>query len=166
MVVVFSKQNTNYNQQNIIDILKMIRDPTIQYLIRHPVDTLTVFGDIHNSQWTSDNPKNHYWFKIKGFSSTIDTSFLSSIHIYVCFRLYKIIKGRYIPQKCINPPMKKQTDIADISKLTGFWEFVRITYGHVSPIIEPSIKPKMVKKKSVLNPVKEEMMKKIKASLE
>jgi hypothetical protein len=170
MVVVFSKQFSNYNQQNIVDLLNTVPDHNINYLINHPTDHIKVMGDIHRSQITSDNPNNNFWLKIRGLSSEFDTGYLNSVHIFVCFREYNYNKRArsYTPGKCINPSLKSGTDLADISQLSGYWEFVKITFSHAKPIetIAPKKSTKNPKKKSVKpNAARDEMIRLFRESI-
>jgi len=132
MAVTFSKKESNFNKQNLADLLSTVPDKTINYLINHPTDYIKVVGDIHNSQWTADNPKGLYWFKIKGVKNGEDIPELRSIHIYVCFRQFKCDKktSKYMPGKCIVPKMIGNTGLPDLSGLFGSWEFSKITYSH------------------------------------
>ena len=127
MVVIFTKQKSNYNQQNIIDILSVVNHPTINHLIHSPRDYIRVVGDIHRSQFTSDNPQNYFWFKIQAFVNDMAIPELNAVHIYVCFQQYvfNYRTKQYILGSCINP--EGSTDIADISGLMGFWQFKKIT---------------------------------------
>lgn len=130
MTIIFTKQNTNYHQQNIIDLLNSINDPVIQEAIVNNKKQVKILGDIHRTQFLSDNPENYFWLRI----SVLDENQLpiigySGVHIFLCFRLFKYRKGLYIRGKCINPPTLNNTDIADVSKLFGGWEFRKITYS-------------------------------------
>jgi hypothetical protein len=129
MVVIFTKQNSNYTQQNIIDVLSVINHPTINYLIHSQRDYIKVVGDIHRSQFTSDNPQNYFWFKIQGYMNDFLIPDFKAVHIYVCFRQmqFNYNTRQYVMGGCINP--EGHTDIADISGLMGFWEFKKITFG-------------------------------------
>ena len=134
MVVKFSKQQSNYTQQNIIDVLSVasMENPLIYNLMMSPYDYILVEGDVHRSQFTADNTWNNFWIKIKGFTSDgFPIPELKAAHIYLCFRniVFDYRSRQFIIGGCINPPEKKGTDIADISQLRGTWEFVRITYG-------------------------------------
>ncbi len=134
MVVKFSKNNSNYTRQNIIDILTVasMQNQLIYNLMMSPYDYILVEGDIHRSQYTHDNTYNNYWLKVKGFSGDgFPIASLKAAHIYLCFRQiqYDYNMRNYIIGECINPPEKRGTDIADISQLRGTWEFVKITYG-------------------------------------
>jgi len=135
MVVQFkSGLYNNYTQQNIIDILSVAAQQNfmIYNLMMSPYDYILVEGDIHKSQWTSDNTQNNYWFKIKGFASNgYPLKELKAAHIYVCFKQisFDYRKNQYMFGMCINPEPYKGTDIANISNLNGYWEFVNITYG-------------------------------------
>ena len=129
MVVIFSKQNSNYTQQNIIDILSVINHPTINYLIHSQRDYIKIVGDIHRSQFTSDNPQNYFWFKLQGYMNDFLIPELKAAHVYVCFRQMSLNynTGQYVMGGCINP--EGRTDVADISGLMGFWEYKKITFG-------------------------------------
>lgn len=132
MTVTFSKQASNYHPQNLIDILQYIPDKNIRDLAKHSKDSIKVIGDIHRSQFIADKP-GLFWFKIKGYKNGEEVPGLSSVHIFVCFRQFRLDKKKkkYIPaKKCINPKPFPGTDIADITRLFGTWEFVDITYGH------------------------------------
>ena len=147
MVVIFSKQNSNYTQQNIIDILSVINHPTINFLIHSQRDYIKVVGDIHRSQFTSDNPENFYWFKIQGYMNDFVIPEFKAVHVYVCFRQmqFNYNTRQYVMGGCINP--ESRTDIADISGLMGFWEFKKITYG-LSPKPSPTRGPRKAVKKA------------------
>lgn len=134
MVLKFSKKNSNYNKQNIVDVL--MQASQIDYKIYNFINSnnfiVKVEGDIHRSQWTSDNTNNNYWIKIKVYDSNMmPISDYSALHIYVCFQtiLYNYQSNSFIFGKCINPPAIKGTDIADISSMNGHWSFVNISYG-------------------------------------
>ena len=155
MVVQFSKQNSNYTKQNIIDILTTasLENPLIYDLIVSHNKSIVVYGDIHNSQYTYDNIKNNYWFKIKGYDengSLIPE--LKAAHIYVCFVqiIYDFYNKGYNMSSCYNPPPKKNTDIADINGVNGLWQYVRITYGHQPMYIPPQQKQQ---KKKISKPI-------------
>jgi hypothetical protein len=135
MVVKFSKQNSNYIQQNIIDILQTtVPDKKINKLANDKNDNnyIKIIGDIHRSQMTIDNPYGLFWFKIKAYEDGKELYLLSAVHIYVCFRLMKFIKKKngYFPGECIIPYNIPGTDLPDISRLVGHWEFAKITYTH------------------------------------
>ena len=166
MVVSFSKQYSNYNKQNIVDLLSVIPDKNINYLVNHPTDYIKVMGDIHRSQITSDNPDNNFWLKIKGYSSEFDTSYMNSVHIFVCFREYTFRKKKYVAGKCTNPPVRTGTDLADIDNLLGYWEFVKITFTHAKPVVPSGSKPQPKKKSIKSNPAREEMLKLFRESLQ
>lgn len=159
MTVKFSKKHSNYNQMNMIQLLNRIPDDFIRYLVNHPTDYIKIMGDIHRSQYSSDNPKNNFWFKIKGYSNDIEIPHLKSIHIYVCFQLYTYNPKykKYVHDKCINPPTKEHTDLADVDNLTGFWDFANISYSHTPP--KTKTKTKQQKKSIKSNTVRDEMMK-------
>ena len=130
MTVIFSKQASNYHPQNMIDLLQTIPDKTIHALANHKDNYVKVIGDIHRSQFIPDRP-GQYWFKIKGYKNGLEIPELASVHIYVCFRRFIYDKGTemYIPSKrCINPYPYPDTDVADITRLFGAWEFLDITY--------------------------------------
>jgi hypothetical protein len=130
MVVYLSKEESNYTHENIVTLLQNIPEQGLNYLSNHPSDYILVNGDIHRSQYSSSNPLNYYWFKIKGFQDEEEIMSLRSIHIYVCFRTYNYshyTKG-YEAGECINP--ESYTDVADVSGLMGQWEFAGITYSH------------------------------------
>ena len=135
MVLKFSKKNSNYNQQNIVDVLMQAartKDPNIYQYITSNNFIVKVEGDIHRSQWTADNTQNNYWIKIKIYDSNMmPVSGYTALHIYVCFQtyMYHYQTNKMIFGNCINPLPKKGTDIADISNLNGFWTFVDISYG-------------------------------------
>jgi len=146
MVVYFTKDSSNYNQQNIIDILSVINNNLIQYLLRDPVNYILVEGDIHRSQWTSDNPQNYFWLKIKGFIDDIPVPELRAAHVYLCFReqVFDRNTGQYIYGTCFNP--EGRTDVADISNRMGYWQFVKITYGLSPKSASQDIKRKPIKR--------------------
>ena len=132
MVLDFSKQTSNYNKQNIADVLNVVPDAEISKLLHHPKDTIRIEGDIHRSQMSSDNPYHNFWFKISGKQNGKELTHLRSYHIFVCFRLYQYNYDTwsYEPNQCVNPDEEPGKDIADISKWTGFWEYTNITRSH------------------------------------
>lgn len=163
MVVSFSKQYSNYTHENLYNLLWSIPDDRIHSLVIHPVDYIKVIGDIHRSQWTSDNPSGHYWFKIKAYENGFNVPDLNSVHIYVCFREYSLNKRTkvYVPKKCINPPTK--TNVADVRGLFGVWEYVKMTKSHQAAVPRTPRTPKRIKRKSVsarTAEIKKEMMEK------
>lgn len=130
MTIVFTKQNTNYNHDNIKTLIESIPDPIIQHAIYNEKQIVKIHGDIHKSQFLTDNPENYYWLRLSITDEygmpIID---YSGVHLFLCFRLLKYVKHKYITGPCINPPSLNNTDIADISNLFGVWEFRKITYG-------------------------------------
>jgi hypothetical protein len=130
MVVYLSKEESNYTHENIVTLLQNIPEQGINFLSNHPTDFIIVKGDIHRSQYSSSNPSNYYWFKIQGFQNGEEIMSIRSIHIFVCFRLYRYSKNTegYVAGECVNP--ESYTDIADVSGLVGQWEFAGITYSH------------------------------------
>lgn len=137
MVIKFTKENTNYDKQNIFNILSIIPDELIQSLIYSQQDYLVVEGDIHRSQFLAENKMNNYWFKIRGYTSNgFSIPELGAAHIFVCWRkfIYDYKTKNFVIGKCINPRPFKGTDIADISRLKGYWEYTGITYGSMSNI--------------------------------
>lgn len=159
MVLTFSKKNTNYNKQNIVDVLMQAsqKDPTIYSFINSNKYIVKVEGDIHRSQWTSDNTNNNYWIKIKIYDSDMNVvDGYNALHIYLCFQtiVYNYQINQYIFGSCLNPAPKKGTDIADISNKSGYWAFVDISYGinpnkyfFQSNNMKPKSPPKKVSKK-------------------
>lgn len=167
MVLTFSKNNSNYTQQNISDVLMQAartKDPNIYKYIVSNNYIVKVEGDIHRSQWTSDNTHNNYWIKIKIYDNEMmPVPGYSALHIYVCFQtiMFHYQNNKYIFGNCINPNAKKGTDIADISLLNGYWSFVDISYGikpqqyfFESNNIKPKSPPKkpVSKKLDIINP--------------
>lgn len=165
MVLKFSKKNTNYSQQNIVDVL--MQASQIDYKIYNFMNSqsyiLKVEGDIHRSQWTADNTMNNYWLKIKVYDSDMNpVPGYTAIHIYVCFQTitYNYQMNQYIFENCINPNPKKSTDIADVNGLNGFWSFVNISYG-INPnqyffdtnnVTKKTTPKKINKKLDIINP--------------
>jgi hypothetical protein len=134
MVVKFSKENTNYSKENIVQVLSQasLMEPKIHKYMMSNKYILKVEGDIHRSQWTADNTLNNYWFKIKVYDDDMNlVPDFSAVHIYVCFQTtyFDYNTQQYLFGNCINPPPKKNTDIADISSVVGFWAFVNISYN-------------------------------------
>ena len=147
MVVIFTKQNSNYTQQNIIDILSVINHPTLNYLIHSQRDYIKVVGDIHRSQFTSDNPENYFWLKIQAYVNDMLLPEFRAVHVYVCFRQFTLDyrTGQYVTGGCINP--EGRTDVADISGLMGYWQFKKITYGLSPKVPVRRVPSKPVKKR-------------------
>jgi len=124
----------NYTQQNIMHVLSMAAqtDFYLYNLILSPFDYVVVDGDIHKSQWTSDNVNDNYWFSLKGYTGNdYPIANFKSVHVYVCFRRFHHDKrsGQYTMGTCMNPTPYKGTDIASIERLQGYWEFVSMSYG-------------------------------------
>lgn len=123
-MIIFSRNNSNYDQQNMRDMLLTTRDPVINEIINHPRDTITVVGDIHRSQMILSNVNNLFWFKITATQNGQDVLYLRSFHFYVCFRPYF---GNIPAKYCVNPP--EYRGIADVTGYYGVWELV--TYGNI-----------------------------------
>ena len=137
MTILFTKQHTNYHHQNIIDLVSSINDPVIQNAILDTKNHIKIFGDIHRTQFLSDNPEQYYWVRLSvNDEYGIPIIGYNGIHIFVCFRLFQYKNGSYIKGECINPPSLNNTDIADITQIFGGWEFRKITYGFKQSIIE------------------------------
>lgn len=153
-MIEFTKQYTNYHQQNIIDLLRNINHPIIIQALNHSKQVIQVIGDIHRSQFLANNPEEYFWLRIKIFDETgYVIAGYESIHIFVAFRLLNFNNGKYMIGRSINPPTKENTDIADISKFVGFWEFRKITNSFESEIKQTS--PKKQRKKNplkIINP--------------
>ena len=70
--VIFTKEHSNYNKDNIIDILKYlaslppygIGDMEIRHVLYNDNYNIIVKGDIHKSQYISDNTNDSYWISI------------------------------------------------------------------------------------------------------
>lgn len=131
MVVKYSKEVSNYNKQNLYDLLINVPDQYISELAKYNSEKyyIKIMGDIHRSQYISGS-NNLFWFKIKGYSDGKEIPEFNSIHIYVCFRLFNFKNSNYILGKCVIPDVIKETDLPNISNLMGFWEFRDISYGH------------------------------------
>lgn len=130
-MITFSRENSNYIKENMVDMLLRVPSMDIQELINHSTDKITVMGDIHRSQFEAGNINNCFWFKITGTRDGKDVLYIRSMHLYVCFRQYYYDNnGNVYLMDCINPPEQFGTDIADISNLYGHWELRKITYGH------------------------------------
>lgn len=121
MVVSFSKEKSNYSQRNILDILYSINDPNIQYILNSPnvSDIIIVSGDIHKSQFISDNIYDNFWFKIKAYINHQEIYYLSSVHFYVCYN---------IGYMCINPPVDNR-GLPIMKGLKGRWELTGISFN-------------------------------------
>lgn len=140
MVVGFSNEVSNYNQLNMIYILHNIHIyPTgnpgspwfeIDDMVwisdiaksENPRDKVIVQGDIHRSFLSSDNPNNHYWFKIRVFKDNQEIITARSYHFHVCF--FRINRG-----DCINPkPFFEGDIVADVSRLQGYWQLLGYSF--------------------------------------
>ena len=135
MGILFSENESNYNKQNIVDIIS-IATSTNQNLYNIMVSDfnyILVDGDIHKSQWSSDNRADNFWIKIKAFSGNHKPiPGLKAMHIYLCFRpiVYNYMIQNYsLGEVCINPPVYKGTNLPDLTNLNGVWDFVNISYG-------------------------------------
>lgn len=148
-MIKFTKQNTNYHHQNIIDLLHNINDPVIQNAIKEDSkEIIQIMGDIHRSQFLADNPENYFWLRIQVLNE--NGEFIpgyEGIHIFVCFRLLNIQNGKYVIGQCINPPTQGKGDIANISKLFGFWEFRKMTNSFTTNLKQISKKENSPKRK-------------------
>lgn len=156
-MIRFTKQNTNYHHQNIIDLLRTINNPVIQNALNDSKKVIQVIGDIHRSQFLADNPEEYYWLRIQIFDNTGQViAGYEGIHIFVSFRLFYFQNGKYIMGQSINPPSKKNTDIADISDLFGFWEFRKMTNSFQNNLIkqmkQTSPKERIKKPLKIINP--------------
>lgn len=158
MVLIFSKKNTNYTQQNIVDVLMQASqvDQKIYFFVNSPNHIVKIEGDIHRSQWTADNINNNFWLKIRIYDINMKPIFgYKALHIYVCFQTitYDYKTNQFIFGKCVNPIVKKGTDIADIRNYNGFWSFVNISYdiNDIKQIQNPP-KKQPSKKLDIINP--------------
>jgi hypothetical protein len=151
MTIKFTKQNTNYHHQNIVDLLGNVNDPVIQSAIHNPKQTIQVLGDIHRSQFLADNPDNLFWLRLRVYDETGSViPGYEGIHIFVCFRLLQYSKNNYIMGPCITPPTFQGKDIADISQLFGFWEFRKMTTSFKTNIKQISTKQNPKRKRNPL----------------
>ena len=135
-MIRFTKQNSNYHPQNIIDLLYSINDEVISGALNSLTHTVIVVGDIHRSMFSADNADGLYWLKIRVVNengAVIDG--YGALHVFVCFRLSVLRNGSYHRGPCITPPPKAGTDIAEVSNLVGWWEFKRMTKNIQSAII-------------------------------
>lgn len=145
MNVIFSKKSSNYSKDNIRYILQQASqfDNELYSVFNNPNYEILVMGDIHRSQYISENVYNNYWFTIRINTKNIKAiPILSSIHIYVCFRLMDRFNNLL---DCINPP--SHNDIADISKLYGYWEYVGITKDSYKKVPSVSVLKTATKKR-------------------
>lgn len=141
MTVKFTKQNTNYNHQNIIDLLTNINDPVIKKALNDDKQTIQVMGDIHRSQFLADNPENFFWLRLRIYDETgMVIPGYEGLHIFVCFRLLKFSGNNYVMGQCITPPTYRGKDIANVSQLFGFWEFRKMTSSFKTNIKQISTK--------------------------
>lgn len=134
MNVVFTKEETNYTKENIEQIINSISfTDSLRGIYNNSNYKIMVMGDIHRSQFISENINNNFWFtiKIKTLNHTV-VPLDTSIHIYVCFRLIDYNGNRL---NCVNPLPYKNTDIADIRDLYGYWEYVGMTDSNKSKYV-------------------------------
>ena len=159
MGIKFVPQGRNSYPENIKQIIENINDPVVQDAYKSNDKEVHVIGDIHYTQWTSDNPEKHYWFRfsIHDENGNIIIGY-SGVHVFVCFRIWNFHNGKFKPGKCIKPPAVKGTDIADISNLYGGWEMKKITYGFQQSIqqnkqeIKTTVPKRQRKRISIIDP--------------
>jgi hypothetical protein len=136
----------------------MTQNQYIINLVYSPNDYLLVEGDIHKSQYIASNKSGNYWFKVKGYINDELVPELASIHIFVCWRkyVYDYATKGFVLGKCINPKPYYGTDIPDISRLKGYWEYVDITFGHTNIPVYNTNTNNVIKKESkkldIINP--------------
>lgn len=115
--------NCNYYYNNIERILEYTQDPQILEYLDSPDRTIMVQGNIHRTQFSSDNPENHWWFRITGVGQ-------GSIHVFVCLRYkYPPEYGDKYYDECLTP--ESDTDVAPqyLRENGNYWELVRISYS-------------------------------------
>ena len=159
MTIRFVPQGKNYHPENIKQIIENINEPVVKDAVKSEKKEVRVIGDIHYTQWTSDNPENHYWFRFSVHDENGDAiTGYSGIHVFVCFRVWDFHNGKFKPGKCIRPNPYKGGDVADISNLYGGWEMKKITYGFQQSVqqnaeqIKRTIPKRQRKRISIIDP--------------
>lgn len=164
------QEEKNFDKLLIQSMIFNLNIPNLNYYIQYPANCVEIYGNIHRSQWTSDNPDNHYWLKV---SVKDEFGFpvigLKTLHIFLCFRIQTgpIYSYGNFPSKCIIPEPKNQTDQPNISNLFGDWEVVSWSNGpskQINPNYKRASKEKLnkMKAKSSTSPAALEMMRKLK----
>jgi hypothetical protein len=153
------------------NIIYNLNVPQLNYYINHPYASVEVKGNIHRSQWTSDNPNHNYWVRVSvNDQEGFPVVGLSTLHIFLCFRIWNQVQysGQMIKGQCVKPkPVREGSDYPDVSKLFGNWETISWSDGPTKKI-DPNYKKatkeelKKMKTKSSTSPEALEFMKKIK----
>jgi len=163
--------NKNFNIQNMSNIIYQLNIPKLNYYIDHPFTSVEVKGNIHRSQWTSDNPDHNYWVRV---SVTDENGYpvigLSTLHIFLCYRIYNQVQysNQIYKGKCIKPePIREGSDYPDVSRLFGNWETLSWSNGpskKINPNYKRASKKELEKMKTKRNnsPEANEFMRKLK----
>lgn len=171
MIWFSGNENKNFSIQNMTNIIFYLNIPNLNYYINDRESSVEVIGNIHRSQWTSDNPKHNYWVRVmvkdrEGYP----VIGLSTLHIFVCYRLYNQVQfsNDVTRGKCIKPePIREGSDYPDVSRLFGNWEAINWSNGpskQIDPNYKKATKKQLekMKTKSSNSTAALEMMRKIK----
>ena len=166
--------NKNYNENNMINIIFNLNIPELNYYINDEIAEVEVKGNIHRSQWTSDNPEHNYWVRVMvKDAGGLPVLGLSTLHIYLCYRVYNKVhySNQYMLGNCIKPEPLNGGDYPDVSKYFGNWEAISWSNGpskKIDPNYKKASKAKLekMKKKASTSPAALEMMRKLKEAAE
>jgi len=162
--------NKNFNEQTIKTMIYYLHIPNLNYYINHQFASVEVKGNIHRSQWTSDNPNHNYWIRVSvSDENGYPVIGLSTLHIFLCFRLYKTVQysNQLSRGECIKPKSVQGSDYPDVSRLFGDWEAISWSTGP-STKIDPNYKKatkkqlEKMKPKGSNSPEAKEFMRKLK----
>jgi len=161
----------NFNEQHMVNIIYNLNIPQLNYYINDQFASVEVKGNIHRSQWTSDNPKHNYWVRVSvNDQDGFPVVGLSTLHIFLCFRVWNKVQysNDFSRGKCIKPePIREGSDYPDVSKLLGNWETISWSNGpskKIDPNYKKATKKQLenMKTKRNTSPAALEMMRKLK----
>lgn len=175
MIWFSGNKNKNFNEQRMINIIYNLNILNLNYYINNPYAQVEVMGNIHRSQWTSDNPDHNYWVRVSVKDENgYPVVELSTLHIFLCYRLYNQVQysNEIYRGECIKPePVRKGSDYPDVSRLFGNWEAIGWSNGP-SVKIDPNYQKatpeqlEKIKPKSSNSPEALELMRKLKEAAE
>jgi len=135
--------NKNFNTMHMGNIIFNLNIPGLNYYINHQFASVEVKGNIHRSQWTSDNPNHNYWVRVSvNDAEGFPVVGLSTLHIFLCYRVWTKVQfsGQMIRGQCVKPePVRQGSDYPDVSRLFGNWEAISWSNGP-SKKIDPNYK--------------------------
>ena len=171
MIWFSGNKNKNFNEQNMTKIIYYLNIPGLNYYINDQYAQVEVIGNIHRSQWTSDNPDHNYWVRVMvKDAGDLPVLGLSTLHIFLCYRVYNQVQysNQVYKGACIIPePVREGSDYPDVSRLFGNWEAISWSNGpsnKINPNYKKASKAKLekMKKKASTSPAALELMRKLK----